>query len=29
MRDTWKAMTDGMCGDMPDGFDGDFDFLGY
>ena len=29
MRDTWDAMTDGMYGDMPDGFDGDFDFLGY
>jgi hypothetical protein len=29
MRDTWDAMTDGMYGDMPEGFDGDFDFLGY
>ena len=29
MQDTWDAMTDGMYGDMPDGFDGDFDFLGY
>lgn len=29
MRDTWDAMTDGMYGDMPDGFDGDFDFMGY
>lgn len=28
-RDTWDAMTDGQYGDMPDGFDGDFDFLGY
>lgn len=28
MRDTWDAMTDGMYGDMPDGFDGDFSFLG-
>lgn len=28
MRDTWDAMTDGMYGDMPDGFDGDYDFLG-
>lgn len=28
-RDTWDAMTDGMYGDMPDGFDGDFSFLGY
>lgn len=29
MRDSWYAMTDGMYGDMPDGFDGDYDFLGY
>lgn len=29
MRDTWDAMTNGMYGDMPEGFDGDFDFLGY
>ena len=29
MSDTWDAMTDGMYGDMPEGFDGDFDFLGY
>ena len=29
MQDTWDAMTDGMYGDMPEGFDGDFDFLGY
>ena len=28
-RDTWDAMTDGMYGDMPDGFDGDYSFLGY
>lgn len=28
-RDTWDAMTDGMYGDMPDGFDGDYDFLGF
>lgn len=28
MKDSWDAMTDGMYGDMPDGFDGDFDFLG-
>lgn len=27
-RDTWDAMTDGMYGNMPDGFDGDYDFLG-
>lgn len=24
-RETWDAMTDGMYGDMPDGFDGDYD----
>lgn len=29
MQDTWDAMTDGQYGDMPDGFNGDFDFLGY
>ena len=28
-RDTWYAMTDGQYGDMPDGFDGDYSFLGY
>lgn len=28
LSDTWDAMTDGMYGDMPDGFDGDFSFLG-
>lgn len=28
-RDTWDAMTDGQYGDMPDGFDGDYDFLGF
>ena len=27
-RETWDAMTDGMYGDMPDGFDGDYSFLG-
>lgn len=27
-EDTWYAMTDGMYGDMPDGFDDDYDFLG-
>lgn len=27
-QDTWDAMTDGMYGDMPDGFDGDYSFLG-
>ena len=29
MEDTWDAMTDGAYGDMPDGFDGDFSFMGY
>lgn len=29
MRDSWDAMTDGMYGDMPDGFDGDYSFLGH
>ena len=29
MRECWDAMTDGQYGDMPEGFDGDFDFLGY
>lgn len=28
IRDSWDAMTDGMYDDMPDGFGGDFDFLG-
>ena len=28
-KDTWYAMTDGMYGDMPDEFDGDYYFLGY
>ena len=28
-QDTWDAMTDGMYGDMPEGFDGDYSFLGY
>ena len=27
-RETWDAMTDGMYGDMPDGFDGDYSFMG-
>lgn len=27
--DSWDAMTDGMYGDMPDNFDGDYSFLGY
>ena len=27
-RDTWDAITDGMYGDMPDGFDGDYSFMG-
>lgn len=29
MRDTWFAMTEGMYGDMPDDFDGDYDWLGF
>lgn len=28
-RDSWDAMTDGQYGDMPDGFDGDYSFMGY
>ena len=28
-RNTWDAMTDGMYGDMPYGFDGDYGFMGY
>ena len=28
LSDSWDAMTDGMYGDMPEGFDGDYDFLG-
>ena len=28
-RDTWNAMTDGQYGDMPEGFDGDYDFTGH
>ena len=27
--DTWYAMTDGMYGDEPDSFDGDYGFMGY
>lgn len=27
-RETWDAMTDGMYGDMPEDFDGNYDFLG-
>lgn len=26
---TWDAMTDGQYGDMPEGFDGDYDWLGF
>ena len=26
---TWEAMTDGQYGDMPEGFDGDYSFMGY
>ena len=29
IRDCWDAMTDGQYGDMPEGFDNDYDFLGY
>lgn len=29
LEDTWDALTDGMYGDMPDGWGGDTDFLGY
>ena len=25
---SWEAMTEGMYGDMPEGFNGDYDFLG-
>ena len=28
-RDTWFAMTDGQYGDMPEDFDGDYDFTGH
>ena len=29
-RDIWDAMTDGQYGDYPkDGFDGDYESLGY
>lgn len=28
LSDSWDAMTDGMYGDMPEGFGGDYDFLG-
>ena len=28
-EETWYAMTDGMYGDMPEGFDGDYSFLGF
>lgn len=28
LSESWEAMTDGMYGDMPDGFDGDYGFLG-
>ena len=27
--ETWDAMTDGMYGDMSDGFDDDYSFLGH
>ena len=28
-EDSWDALTDGMYGDMPEGFDGDYEFLGF
>ena len=28
-KENWDAMTDGMYGDMPEGFDGDYDWLGF
>ena len=28
-RDTWNAMTDGQYGNLPEGFDGDYDFTGH
>lgn len=28
-KETWYAMTDGMYGDMPEDFNGDFDWLGF
>lgn len=28
-REIWDALTDGQYGDMPEGFDGDYSFLGY
>lgn len=28
-RDSWYAMTDGVYGDYPDDFDGDYDFMGH
>lgn len=28
-RENWDALTDGQYGDMPEGFDGDYDFLGF
>lgn len=27
-EDTWDAMTDGMYGDTPENFDGDYSFMG-
>ena len=29
MEDTWNAVTDGAYGDMPDGWDGDLEFMGH
>ena len=28
-RENWYAMTDGMYGDLPEGFDGDYSFWSY
>lgn len=28
-NDTWDALTDGQYGDMPEGFDGDYSFMGF
>ena len=28
-KETWDAMTDGMYGDMPEDFEGDYYWLGF
>lgn len=28
-EETWDVMTEGQYGDMPEGFDGDYSFMGY